>query len=249
MRWFSVLVGLALATAGTSVQAHGFSLKLSGNSLVATSDSPTSDGNLSVFVGEQFSDIAGKLQADHGAVGGGSAFIVGKHFSFDAFGPLWFSNGSDATPAAPGVTLKLIDQQAGFTGQSIVMSATSPGKTTGFPISGRTSHEFIWELTIDTTVPGHVTSIPNGVYGVGYIVKGGLNGGADFLPTPLLVTGLTTPDFDPDPTNPNPNVDLAGIAIYRAATAVPEPTTLALAVMGLGGVVCLVGRRQRRLHK
>ncbi len=143
-------------------------------------------------------------------------------------------------PAAAGIKMTLVDQQAGFSGLTVSVDGTDTGTTSGFDISGRTSHEFIWKLTSSG-------ALPEGVYGVLHQVHGGPGTklaptGDPFGSTPWLLSVYATPGFDPDPLNPN--VDLAAREIYAAA--VPEPTSIAMLGGGLALAVTVALRRRRR---
>ncbi|MGD9644607.1 MAG: PEP-CTERM sorting domain-containing protein [Pirellulales bacterium] len=226
------------------VWGHGFTLSLSGNSLTAISGEPPSDNNQLVFI-TKLEDVLGELQAGHGGAGGGAAFITDRHFSFELGGPLLYSNGGAAVPAAAGVKMTIIGQQPGFAGQ--IDLDGDDGPASGYAISGRTSHEFIFKLS-------STGDLPDGVYGVLYRVLGGPGTaasptGAPFEPTPWLLSVYTTPDFDPDPLNPNPAVDLAARELWAAA--VPEPASVAMLGGGLAVVIgaALRGRRRKRVAR
>ena len=57
-----------------------------------------------------------------------------------------------------------------------------------------------------------------------------------------------TPGFDPgaDPLNPESPLQLAQVAIYNAATAVPEPSSIVLSAIGAGAMALVAMRRRRR---
>lgn len=216
---------LFLALAGSMPAAHGdgFALSLSGNTLVGTSNSFPANGNARLF-NSTFEDILGSWETDHGGAGA-SLFGTNKELAFDVLGPLWYSTGGVAVPAAVGVSLQMADQQAGFVGPSITLDASST-ITAGYPISGNTSHEFIF--TLDGA------ALHEGVYGIAYSVRGNPVGGNPYVPTELLVATWMTPGFDPgeDPLNPESPLQMAQVAIFNAASTVPEPSSIVLAMLG-----------------
>ncbi len=215
---------------------HGFALSLSGDSLIATSNDYPGNGNPLLFFAE-LSFSSGFLRSSHGGAGT-SLFGSGKSLSFDVYTTLLYSNGTDdpAGPAPDGVSMQ-IESQNLFGSITIDNSEVF---TPGYKISGNTSHEFRWTLTSSG-------ALPEGVYGVGYRVKGGPESGGEFDPTPLLVTTFMTPGFNPgsNPLAPDSPLALATAALFTAATnPVPEPSTWAL--MGLGAAGLFVARRRKR---
>jgi hypothetical protein len=222
---------------------HGFSLSLSGNNLSASSNSFPANGNQYLF-GEAFDDVLGELVTDHGAAGA-SLFGTGKSLTFEVLGPLWFSNGngSPATPARDGLSLVVEGSRPGFPGLIEIDGAST--HVAGFAISGNTSHEFLSTLTDDPSLP--FAAADNGVYGIMYRVIGSPVGGAPYVPTPWLVSTWMTPGFNPgnDPLSPTSPLSIAQRAIYTAAVAVPEPSTIALAAAAMIGMVMLRRRYVR----
>ena len=166
MRTKCLFLVLALAGSTPVAWGHGFSLSLSGNTLVGTSNDYPGNGNPRLF-NETFDVIGGELTSEHGGAGN-SPFGTNKSLGFDVAGKLWYSDGGLAVPAANGISLLIEDQQAGFVGPSISIDANSL-VTPGYPISGNLADEFIFTLS------GGV--IPEGVYGIAYSVRGNPVGG------------------------------------------------------------------------
>jgi hypothetical protein len=223
---------LVLAGLAATAFAHGFSLSLMGNSLVATSNDFPGNGNPHLFLAE----LSAGLTSTHGGAGS-TLFGTGKSLSFDVFGPLWYSSG-DGNPAQLAATgISLLMESASLTG-SIAVDRDSTF-TAGYAITGNTSHEFLW--TLQAGFP-----VPEGLYGLAYRVKGSPTGGDPYDPTPLLVPTFMTPNFEPgDPMNPESPVSLARAAIYAAA--VPEPSSLVLAAVAAIGAT-IAGRRVTTRH-
>jgi len=198
-------------------EGHGFSLSLSGNNLVGTSNDFPGNGNARLF-NATLADLLGEWKSDHGGAGS-SNFGTNKELAFDVLGPLWYSTGGVAVPAAAGVALEMLG------GSSITLDGNST-ITAGYPISGNTSHEFIF------TLDGAASH--EGVYGIAYSVRGNPVGGDPYVPTLLLVATWMTPNFDPgeDPLDPESPLQLAQTAIFNAAIIVPEPSSIVLAVLG-----------------
>jgi len=242
LRSFKLLAAaLAALLPASGAFGHGFSLSLTGGTtLNAISGDWPGNGNQHMFI-EQFTPIGSDLFSDHGGAGT-ALFGSGKSLSFDVHSALYYSDGSGspAIPAPPGISLLIEDQQPGFTGPSIVVDGTT-NFVAGFPISGNTSHEFLWTLQGAT--------IPEGVYGLAYIIKGQpAGGGTPYVPTPRLVTMWMTPEFFPgnDPFAPGSPYLLAQAAIYEAATTVvPEPSSVVLAGLAISGLATVARRRRR----
>jgi hypothetical protein len=238
MRWFVYsTVVLSVACLAPQAWGHGFSLSLSGNTLNATSNDFPGNANPNLF-GAVLEDVLGELSSDHGGAGT-SLFGTGKSLSFEVRGPLWFSNGGAATPARDGLSLSVEG-----TGGAIAVDGDT-NALAGFPISGNTSHEFLFTLLADAGLP--FGAADNGVYGIMYRVIGSPTGGSAYEPTPWLVSTWMTPNFNPgnDPLSPTSPLSLAEKAIYTAAIAVPEPSTMALAGVSLIGLVMIHWRRRK----
>jgi hypothetical protein len=233
-------VALVAAMPASGAFGHGFSPTLTGNALNGISSDWPGNGNQHLFI-EQFNPVGSDLITDHGGYGQ-LLFGSGKSLSFDVHSALYYSDGSGspAIPAPAGITLLIEDQQSGFVGPSAVVDGTSTF-VGGFPISGNSTHEFLWTLQGAT--------IPEGVYGLAYIVNGSPVGGSPYGPTPLLVPMWMTPSFFPgdDPFAPNSPFNLAQAAIYEAATnPVPEPSTTVLLGLGFAGLAVPCWRRRLR---
>jgi len=244
MRWFVFWICLfSLACGAPAAWGHGFSLSLSGNALVASSNDFPANGNQYLF-GESFEDVIGELITDHGAAGS-NLFGTGKELSFEVRGPLWFAtgNGNPATPARDGLTLVVEGTRAGFPGLIEIDGAST--HIDGFAISGNTSHEFLSTLVDDPMFP--FAAADQGVYGIMYRVTGNPVGGSPYEPTPWLVSTWMTPGFNlgTDPLSPTSPLSVAQNAIYSAAVAVPEPSTFVLAGAAILALVIFQQRRVR----
>jgi hypothetical protein len=232
-----LLLILALAGSTQVAHGHGFSLSLSGNTLVGTSGDFPGNGNARLFNAD-LADLLGAWKSDHGGAGAGS-FGINKELAFDVLGPLWYSTGGVAVPAAVGVSLAMKDQTGVFAGPSITLDGNSTA-TAGYPISGNTSHEFIFTLA--------GAELHEGVYGIAYSVRGNPVGGNPYVPTQLLVATWSTPGFDPgnEPLDPESPLQMAQLAIFNAATTVPEPSSIVLAVLGAAAVGFFRWQRSRK---
>lgn len=244
MRWFVFsTVALSIACSAPQAWGHGFSLSMSGNALTASSNDFPANGNPHLF-NASFEDLLGELSSDHGGAGS-NLFGTNKSLSFEVLGPLWFStgNGSPATAARDGLSLLVEGARVGFPGTIQVDGAST--HINGFAISGNTSHEFLSTLTADPSLP--FAAADQGVYGIMYRVIGSPVGGAPYTPTPWLVSTWMTPGFNPgtDPLSPTSPLSLAQNAIYSAAIAVPEPSTIALAGAAILGLAIFRRRRNR----
>ena len=225
MRFVRMMILAALvAVSAESAFGHGFSLSLQGNALSATSNDFPGNGNPHLFLTE-LQSLGGQLRSTHGGAGS-SLFGSGKTLSFDVFTPLLYSNGGVPADVAP-LGAEMTIESANLTG-SITIDRDSLF-TAGYAITGNSSHEFLWTLVSSG-------ALPEGVYGVGYRVKGGPAAGGAYDPSPLLVATFMTPGFFPgnDPLAPDSPLSLATGAIYQAAINVPEPSTWAL--LGLGAL-------------
>ena len=233
---------LVLVLAGSTKAAHGdgFALSLSGNTLVGVSNDFPANGNARLF-NSAFEDVLGSWETDHGGAGS-NLFGTNKQLAFDVLGPLWYSTGGVAVPAAVGVSLQMADQQAGFVGPSITLDANST-ITAGYPISGNTSHEFVFTLDGATS--------HEGVYGIAYSVRGNPVGGNPYVPTQLLVATWMTPNFNPgeDPLDPESPLQLAQTAIFNAASTVPEPSSIVLSAICAGAMAMVAMNRRRRMSR
>ncbi len=228
MRWFVLSTCLlSLVCAAPSAWGHGFSLSLSGNTLAASSNDFPGNGNQYLF-NASFEDVVGDLSSNHGAAGS-NLFGTGKELSFEVRGPFWFAtgNGAPAAPARDGLSLLVEGTRAGFPGLIEIDGAST--HIDGFAISGNSSHEFLSTLSDDPLFP--FAAADQGVYGIMYRVVGNPVGGSAYEPTPWLVSTWMTPGFNPgtDPLSPTSPLSLAQNAIYNAAVAVPEPSTIMLA--------------------
>jgi|GEM_PF-5296009 len=236
----SLFCALALVAVSHSLAgAHGFSVQLIDNRLVASPGSHTIDGNQQLFV----EALVGAppytyFSAGDGGVGGmtaGNGFAIpGSSLEIKLTSPLWFSDGSGAgaAPAPLDVQLEVFKEF----GNPLATIDGTPGAEFAIPVSGNNTHELTWSLVLR---PGaSLTSIPAGVYGWSYTIYGSGPGG-DFEPSSQLVLALATNNFSLP----------GGIAeeyrkVFAAATAVavPEPSSLGLLCAGVG--VLLVVRRR-----
>ncbi len=246
---FKHLIAMLLLLAGTASQAwgHGFSLFFSSSTALGASsnDYPANigqyppSGNQYLF-NDIFLDIPGYgWKSDHGGAGS-LDFGIDKSLSFDVYGALMYSPGSGASPADAGVSLLIMGAQPGFAGSATVDGTSD--FTSGFAISGETSHEF--EFTLQTSGD----PIPEGVYGIAYSVKGHESEGPDYTPTPLLVATWSTPGFNrgDDSMAPDSPLSIATTAIYDALVTppVPEPSSFVLLAFGAVGLAGWAWRRR-----
>ena len=189
---------------------HGFELTLENNRIVADHNS----------FKDAFTDVGDRFFAEDGGIEAGTGFTIpGDTFRFDVVTRLWFSDGTAAVPAAPGVMLEISDATAtnveNLTGNTV-------GRP-GFRLSGTAS-----DGEINWTLKG--ANIPDGVYGLAYVASGENQTGEPFLPSDRLVLALRTPDFAG-------NGPAAENAVFAAA--IPEPSSLSLASLALLVGLCL----------
>ncbi len=232
LRSLMVLVMLAIAQ---SAFGHGFQLSLSGNQIVGTGDdflggtttNPSTYASVwtNVTAGSLYNKSAGGVQP---STTGGLSLANGDTFSLEFFGPLMFSSGGAAAPAAAGVSMAANSYvSTTYTAPNLIDSLILDGTFSIrdiLDVSGNTSHSIQWVLS--------GSSIPPGVYGFAYKVHG-VNGVAHTIydtSTPLFVL-LNTPDF----------TDATAVTAARGAVldAVPEPSGLILAgISGAALILC-----------
>ena len=166
-------------------------------------------------------------------------------FRFDLVGPLLYSDGFIVTPAVAGVTLDADHTQS--PNQNRQIDGNSSGITAGFPVSATSSHPMQWTLSGAT--------VPDGAYAVKYRISAFAGGDTNAAYDPKDVVLVF--DTEGATWNAGPLGDLedAQSLLYDFAFAsnnisnssgVPEPTTFALGLIGLG-ILQVRRKRQRRL--
>jgi hypothetical protein len=231
--WFlRLILPLVLIVAGEAAFGHGFQLSLAGNKLVGTGDdfldgkttsTNTYTSNWTALTsGSVYVKGAGGVQPSDT---GGLSVASGDKFSLEFLGPLLFSSGGSAVPAAVGVDLVPNSYvSTTYTTPNLIDSSTLNGSLTLpdlLDVSGNTSHSIQYVLS--------AANVPAGVYGFSFRVQGRNDvTGAQYLPSDPLVVLLNTSDFT-DPTT---------VTAARAAvlSAVPEPSGLFIGAIGFAAI-------------
>jgi hypothetical protein len=232
-RFLRLLLLFVLIAAGEAAFGHGFQLSLTGNKLVGTGDdfldgkttaTNTYTSNWTALTaGSLYVKGAGGVQPSDS---GGLSVASGDKFSLEFLGPLMFSSGGSAVPAAAGVSLVANSYvNTTYTAPNLIDSATLDGSLTLpdlLDVSGNTSHSIQYVLSAAT--------VPAGVYGFSFRVQGHNDAtGAAYLPSDPLVVLLNTSDF----------TDPATVTAARAAvlSAVPEPSGVVIGAIGFAAAI------------
>jgi hypothetical protein len=181
---------LAILLLCRSASGHGFGLNLVGNTIEAESEVPTISPHLFT---EQFVTASDTiLHTDHGGVEADTGFnLPSDQLSVQFLGPLWYSDGTPALHAALGFTLNATSYDTSVVPNAVLGTVNITGSTANpgsFPVVGDDDHSIGWILSGSS-------SIPVGVYGFAYRVKGTSGGGLPFDPSVPLVVAFDTPDF------------------------------------------------------
>jgi hypothetical protein len=197
-----------------------------------------------------------RYRAPHGFVEGSALFPLPTPFiaRYDIVSPVFFSNGigtgpggsdpAEAIPALAGTVLRLTNVEAGNlpgaeAGTVLVDGTGVISMQSGYGVSMGNAHELQKDLFIGS---GPI----DGAYGFAFTFTVQFPNLGITLTSPRLVDVFTLPDFGDDLT-------LAGIArqdgatqaIYDAAMAVPEPSSLVMLAIGGAGLAIATWRRRR----
>ena len=237
-------VALAAALFSTAkLSAHGFVVTLDANKkLVLTSEDPTAGGRPLYKQDSLLGPIASRSHDHPGFdIGPGQAGITsGSKFTFDSLGPLWFADSSGAPQLAPGgITMLVSSQDPAITDDVEIRGAS--GFQRGFTVGeydgvslGAFEHQLNYELDVPID-PAFPNGVPVGAYAIALRLIGENGAGQPFRPSDPFVVVFN---------NKLPISTFPAIANNLFAAAVPEPGTLALALVGFG--VAFVGARCRR---
>ena len=155
-----------------------------------------------------------------------------EEIGFNVLGPLLYWDGGELTAPASGLNLNLLFGLA----SPVTVSGTSTGVTTGFSLGAATDpngefhQHFVFEMA---------ASAPMGAYGVLLeLTPAGLSTFTKSDPFLLVFNrGLTDPQqFE------------AGVDAMVQVTAVPEPSSIALAGLGVAGLAGAALRRRMWKH-
>lgn len=191
MRRFSLLACLMIfvGTAGNAL-GHGFRIDIDGNNkLVLHSDDPTA-GMGSIYRVPTLLGPANSRSNDHpgydvDSFNGPSGFSGGESISFDALGPLWYSNGGTPVHSPAGVNMVITPQDLGTPG-SVTVTGVS-GFQSGFLIGtydGSSLGTYEHQLYYQIDVPG---GVPLGAFGLKLHLTGTNAASQPFTPSKPLV--------------------------------------------------------------
>ena len=188
----------------------------------------------------------------------GNSFTASSAITITGLG--LFSNGASATPFAGTAYATLFDLTTGTVVTQLSFSST----VSGTQLAGTSDYfqTLAVPVTLNTTdtydIAGYYSSTADSFYDPGHFQGGGPNAspGATQDASGILTfvgTGLYSASAAPGTQNSAPTVADTGPAIrygaatftYTTAAAVPEPTSIALLAVGLGGVM-MARRRAKR---
>lgn len=243
MRLWNLMVALlSLALTGISSTAwgHGFSISTvstaTGNKLVGVNNG-TPTGRDDLFA-DSWSSSVNRYTATHGGIGVIGGFTGTPNLNIEMLGLLWYSDGSSAVPTRMGLPAQDIEVDGiSFNGVNQIGNVNIDGNgpdLSTMAVTGLSTHSIGWVLTPNP--------VPDGSYGFAYRVIGSRMIGTEteqLIASDPLVVVLSTPGFGG--TNAT-IVNQARDAIYAAATAVPEPSSIALALLATGGAAIAMRR-------
>lgn len=230
MMIFRISTTLALLLAAQIVWGHGFNISLDGNQLTSSSatfahelDPPLLNSMTHGF----FNKVTGQFDSN-------------DTFRFDIVSPLFYSDGSGAELAGPGLSV------TGYSTASlsdIPLSSQVVSDATGAPSglfvgSVLSTHGMEWVLS---------DGAPDGVYGFAYQISGYADGNLATAYDPVtVVLGMHTDAFDGDANLVVAQQQvLEAAAQFAAASAVPEPASWLLGFISALALAGLAWRRRR----
>jgi hypothetical protein len=240
MKHLHLIVVFAIAVSSANFAwAHGFLITAPGGKLTLTSEDPTA-GGLPLYKVQSLLGPSTFKSADHPGYDVQSGITIGTSIGFNVLGPLWYSTGGGAPLHSPaGVDMDIVPQDILVPGAVVVTgdSGIQPGFLIG-QYDGLSLGAFEHQLNYSLSVP---TGVPIGAYAVALQLTG-----VDALGQPLTSSDPFVAVFNNGlPVNTLPAV--AG-QLYAAAIAVPEPSSIVLALLGMTAMACY-GRRLRGTSK
>ena len=238
MKYLNLIAIFAIAVGSANVAwAHGFLITAPGGKLTLTSEDPTA-GGLPLYKVQSLLGPATFKSADHPGYDVQSGISIGTSIGFNVLGPLWYSNGGAPVLSPAGVDLDIVPQDILVPGSLTV--AGDSGFQPGFLIGeydGSSLGDFEHQLNYSLSVP---SGVPVGAYALALQLTG-----IDSLGQPYVSSDPFVAVFNNGlPVNTLPAV--AG-QLYAAAVAVPEPSSIVLALVG-GMALAYFARRRREVR-